>query len=188
MQSWNQTGSGARLPIFNRFGVLSGGRKYVVRGCDDADGHGWSHFDIHRPCAKRAGRHAVGFFFNRCLRNGGERGIRTLDRVSPIHAFQACAFNHSAISPVQEPRVFARTLRISRSRAVLAPAPAAGRRWTARRSSTAHAGRQRRPARAHGLSAASTHCRTRSDGAHGLVGRGEARPGLGTHRAPAAHR
>ena len=30
---------------------------------------------------------------------GGERGIRTLDRVSPIHAFQACAFNHSAISP-----------------------------------------------------------------------------------------
>jgi hypothetical protein len=32
--------------------------------------------------------------------NGGERGIRTLDRVSPIHAFQACAFNHSAISPV----------------------------------------------------------------------------------------
>jgi hypothetical protein len=31
--------------------------------------------------------------------NGGETGIRTLDRVSPIHAFQACAFNHSAISP-----------------------------------------------------------------------------------------
>jgi hypothetical protein len=31
---------------------------------------------------------------------GGERGIRTLDRVSPIHAFQACAFNHSAISPM----------------------------------------------------------------------------------------
>lgn len=30
---------------------------------------------------------------------GGERGIRTLDRVSPIHAFQACAFNHSATSP-----------------------------------------------------------------------------------------
>jgi hypothetical protein len=30
---------------------------------------------------------------------GGERGIRTLDRLSPIHAFQACAFNHSATSP-----------------------------------------------------------------------------------------
>ena len=31
--------------------------------------------------------------------NGGERGIRTLDTVSRIHAFQACAFNHSATSP-----------------------------------------------------------------------------------------
>ncbi len=32
-------------------------------------------------------------------RNGGERGIRTLDTVSRIHAFQACAFSRSAISP-----------------------------------------------------------------------------------------
>jgi hypothetical protein len=32
-------------------------------------------------------------------RSGGERGIRTLGRVTPTHAFQACAFNHSAISP-----------------------------------------------------------------------------------------
>ena len=31
---------------------------------------------------------------------GGERGIRTPDRVSPIHAFQACAFSLSAISPL----------------------------------------------------------------------------------------
>ncbi len=31
--------------------------------------------------------------------SGGERGIRTLDTVSRIHAFQACAFNHSATSP-----------------------------------------------------------------------------------------
>ena len=30
---------------------------------------------------------------------GGENGIRTHDRVSSIHAFQACAFNHSATSP-----------------------------------------------------------------------------------------
>ncbi len=36
--------------------------------------------------------------------NGGERGIRTLGRVSPTHAFQACAFNHSAISPFGTPR------------------------------------------------------------------------------------
>src|SRR5208283_779348 len=30
---------------------------------------------------------------------GGETGIRTLDTLSSIHAFQACAFSHSAISP-----------------------------------------------------------------------------------------
>ena len=33
------------------------------------------------------------------LKSGGETGIRTLDTVSRIHAFQACAFSHSAISP-----------------------------------------------------------------------------------------
>src|SRR5207248_3082736 len=31
--------------------------------------------------------------------HGGESGIRTHVRVSPKHAFQACAFSHSAISP-----------------------------------------------------------------------------------------
>ena len=31
--------------------------------------------------------------------SGGETGIRTQVRVSPKHAFQACAFSHSAISP-----------------------------------------------------------------------------------------
>ncbi len=34
------------------------------------------------------------------LKNGGENGIRTHERVSPLHAFQACALNHSAISPI----------------------------------------------------------------------------------------
>src|SRR4029077_18291955 len=29
----------------------------------------------------------------------GESGIRTHGRVSPTHAFQACSFNHSDISP-----------------------------------------------------------------------------------------
>jgi hypothetical protein len=33
------------------------------------------------------------------MRNGGERGIRTPDTVSRIHAFEARAFSHSAISP-----------------------------------------------------------------------------------------
>src|SRR5947207_12658894 len=32
-------------------------------------------------------------------RNGGGSGIRTHDTVSRIHAFQACAFSHSAIPP-----------------------------------------------------------------------------------------
>ena len=36
----------------------------------------------------------------RCNR-GGETGIRTQVRVSPKHAFQACAFSHSAISPIE---------------------------------------------------------------------------------------
>jgi hypothetical protein len=35
----------------------------------------------------------------RLAKAGGERGIRTLGRVSPTHAFQACSFNHSDISP-----------------------------------------------------------------------------------------
>src|SRR5271166_1107377 len=34
-------------------------------------------------------------------RAGGETGIRTLDTLSSIHAFQACAFSHSAISPLR---------------------------------------------------------------------------------------
>ena len=36
------------------------------------------------------------------IKLGGERGIRTLDTFSRIHAFQACAFNHSATSPKRE--------------------------------------------------------------------------------------
>ena len=33
-------------------------------------------------------------------RNGGESGIRTHGRrITPTHAFQACSFNHSDISP-----------------------------------------------------------------------------------------
>src|SRR5579884_234587 len=35
-----------------------------------------------------------------CSAYGGEGGIRTLVRVSPKHAFQACAFSRSATSPM----------------------------------------------------------------------------------------
>jgi hypothetical protein len=47
---------------------------------------------LERNLPKRLSR------FDRIL-IGGERGIRTLGRVSPTHAFQACSFNHSDISP-----------------------------------------------------------------------------------------
>ncbi len=33
-----------------------------------------------------------------CL-NGGQTGIRTLETVARLHAFQACAFDHSATCP-----------------------------------------------------------------------------------------
>ncbi len=36
-------------------------------------------------------------------KNGGQGGIRTRDRVAPIHTFQACAFNHSATCPQRAP-------------------------------------------------------------------------------------
>ena len=35
----------------------------------------------------------------RGTRSGGRRGIRTLERFAPLHAFQACQFNHSCILP-----------------------------------------------------------------------------------------
>jgi len=38
---------------------------------------------------------------NKGLFSGGENGIRTHERIAPLHAFQACAFNHSATSPYQ---------------------------------------------------------------------------------------
>ena len=33
-------------------------------------------------------------------RLGGERGIRTLEELSPLTVFKTAAFNHSAISPI----------------------------------------------------------------------------------------
>lgn len=42
--------------------------------------------------------------FEALRRNGGEHGIRTHERLSPLHAFQACALNHSANSPLPQSR------------------------------------------------------------------------------------
>lgn len=38
---------------------------------------------------------------HRCQGYGGETGIRTLETVSRLHTFQACAFDHSATSPLR---------------------------------------------------------------------------------------
>ena len=38
-------------------------------------------------------------FISGLFESGGEEEIRTLDKVSPIHTFQACSFNHSDTSP-----------------------------------------------------------------------------------------
>lgn len=38
-------------------------------------------------------------YINYLRLRGGDGGIRTHDRVSPIHTFQACAIDHSATSP-----------------------------------------------------------------------------------------
>ena len=48
-------------------------------------------------------------------KDGGESGIRTHVRVSPKHAFQACAFSHSAISPARQatPNLQARLVPLS---------------------------------------------------------------------------
>ena len=46
--------------------------------------------------------------------DGGGRGIRTLDTVSRIHTFQACAFNRSATPPDPEIDTQKCVLRINR--------------------------------------------------------------------------
>ena len=44
------------------------------------------------------------------LKTGGESGIRTHVTLSSKHAFQACAFSHSAISPLCENQDLGRSL------------------------------------------------------------------------------
>jgi hypothetical protein len=56
--------------------------------------------DFRRAIVKAASLAAFSF-----RKYGGETGIRTLDTLSRIHAFQACAFSHSAISPARLARL-----------------------------------------------------------------------------------
>src|SRR5690349_625422 len=58
-----------------------------------------SDFGGHSVGCKETPRASSLFSESKKLVDGGESGIRTHDTVSRIHAFQACAFSHSAISP-----------------------------------------------------------------------------------------
>ena len=44
---------------------------------------------------------AVFVFKHNMLGRGGATGIRTLETVSRLHTFQACAFDHSATAPLR---------------------------------------------------------------------------------------
>ena len=50
-------------------------------------------------CAPRIGKRAASLGAARLVGAGGTGGIRTLDKLAPIHAFQACSFNHSDTVP-----------------------------------------------------------------------------------------
>ena len=49
----------------------------------------------------RLRRYGETAFAHLLAKAGGEKGIRTLGTVSRTHAFQACSFNHSDISPFE---------------------------------------------------------------------------------------
>ena len=62
------------------------------------------NFEHRHPNARlRVGRSArpVGGALRRETENGGQTGIRTLETVSRLHTFQACAFDHSATCPLR---------------------------------------------------------------------------------------
>ena len=65
----------------------SGGQaRSINRGVVDGSGARSEH--VSRRCRGYAG-----------VTNGGSTGIRTLEELSPLHTFQACAFDHSATDP-----------------------------------------------------------------------------------------
>ena len=60
---------------------------WVPAGAGLNSGSGMQTLATWRQCVSKS---------NAC---GGETGIRTLETVPRLHAFQACAFDHSATSP-----------------------------------------------------------------------------------------
>src|SRR5579862_2266835 len=91
------------------------------------DTHRPASFVIARPKAEAIqGRLRKWLWIASSLRSlqrrqgGGGSGIRTHDTVSRIHAFQACAFSHSAIPPVVRRRRLWRTCSLARRSAAKA--------------------------------------------------------------------
>ena len=52
-------------------------------------------------------------------KNGGETGIRTLETVPRLHAFQACAFDHSATSPTRQQKLPEHYLRFAKNTQII---------------------------------------------------------------------
>src|SRR5690348_7924844 len=77
-------------------GIIQGGIKLLTY----SDFHRCSHeAAVMSGMRMLASIHRKQNNYNILGRSGGEKGIRTLDTVARIHAFQACAFDHSATSP-----------------------------------------------------------------------------------------
>lgn len=53
------------------------------------------------PLKQKEKRPQWGPWTGLAFESGGESGIRTRETVSRLHAFQACAFDHSATSPLR---------------------------------------------------------------------------------------
>ncbi|MDK2943270.1 MAG: hypothetical protein PWP56_2783 [Acetobacterium sp.] len=64
------------------------------------DGYPLIAKEPQKKTAERLRYHFLLIFTN--FLNGGERGIRTLGTLTRTHAFQACSFDHSDISPQVE--------------------------------------------------------------------------------------
>ena len=74
--------------------LIAAEEKLGLGACSIAEN--WAYFPY---LAENSSRNSLHFRLT-----GGESGIRTHDTVSRIHAFQACAFSHSAISPADDLR------------------------------------------------------------------------------------
>ena len=65
---------------------------------------------VRRACAEHRGRQqrvplqsGAGAKRRRTVKSGGESGIRTRERLAPLHDFQSCPFGHSGTSPRGRP-------------------------------------------------------------------------------------